>query len=72
MAKRNENNMCQRPKRAFIISTKDITIDILKHMVCQRPKRAFIISTALLLPLILAIPTVCQRPKRAFIISTAY
>ena len=39
-------SMCQRPKRAFIISTQKKLIDNeLINNVCQRPKRAFIIST---------------------------
>ena len=38
--------MCQRPKRAFIISTQRTVLIVSKvEMVCQRPKRAFIIST---------------------------
>ena len=37
--------VCQRPKRAFSISTglEEYKADILKR--CQRPKRAFSIST---------------------------
>ena len=39
--------MCQRPKRAFLISTQcDILLAAaVLHDVCQRPKRAFLIST---------------------------
>ena len=36
--------MCQRPKRAFFISTKWIAL-VPVAVVCQRPKRAFFIST---------------------------
>ena len=38
--------MCQRPKRAFLISTEvvDEAIEKSKNG-CQRPKRAFLIST---------------------------
>ena len=38
--------VCQRPKRAFFISTGyDFMSDIVLFLVCQRPKRAFFIST---------------------------
>ena len=38
--------VCQRPKRAFFISTHRIYGDVeVKTFVCQRPKRAFFIST---------------------------
>ena len=37
--------MCQRPKRAFIISTQEKGVLADKTEGCQRPKRAFIIST---------------------------
>ena len=38
--------MCQRPKRAFIISTRmKSKVTRLFISMCQRPKRAFIIST---------------------------
>ena len=37
--------MCQRPKRAFFISTTGKTITIPNSELCQRPKRAFFIST---------------------------
>ena len=36
--------MCQRPKRAFFISTKT-QIYLKVPGMCQRPKRAFFIST---------------------------
>ena len=63
--------MCQRPKRAFIISTT-IPDRMVKNqpIVCQRPKRAFIISTRRSLKNLLFSILRCQRPKRAFIIST--
>ena len=37
--------MCQRPKRAFIISTEEENTVVAETLECQRPKRAFIIST---------------------------
>ena len=37
--------MCQRPKRAFFISTEDGTLVKTSRIGCQRPKRAFFIST---------------------------
>ena len=37
--------MCQRPKRAFLISTKFRVNDSDTNVLCQRPKRAFLIST---------------------------
>ena len=38
--------VCQRPKRAFLISTNLKKLKKLKNLrVCQRPKRAFLIST---------------------------
>ena len=40
--------MCQRPKRAFIISTEELE-ECCEALVCQRPKRAFIISTTWIL-----------------------
>ena len=37
---------CQRPKRAFFISTTfSLEVAIGKYVMCQRPKRAFFIST---------------------------
>ena len=42
-----KSNECQRPKRAFFISTimaNNMNRNNSKHM-CQRPKRAFFIST---------------------------
>ena len=46
MTAKNGNSVCQRPKRAFFISTvsTDKVKDDLGEM-CQRPKRAFFIST---------------------------
>ena len=39
-------NRCQRPKRAFIISTSTPYCQYdYGNIMCQRPKRAFIIST---------------------------
>ena len=64
--------MCQRPKRAFFISTEFENADVEERINrCQRPKRAFFISTLS----VDVIPTpgynkLCQRPKRAFFIST--
>ena len=42
----NNTDVCQRPKRAFFIST-DIWAERTKNerKLCQRPKRAFFIST---------------------------
>ena len=41
-----DNKMCQRPKRAFLISTdKRETLQKYPVGMCQRPKRAFLIST---------------------------
>ena len=41
--------MCQRPKRAFLISTEPwplgLIIILIARELCQRPKRAFLIST---------------------------
>ena len=61
---------CQRPKRAFFISTLSGVIWCITIVgMCQRPKRAFFISTEEH-----GISAVkheeCQRPKRAFFIST--
>ena len=45
-AEKSDNSVCQRPKRAFLISTFS-TLIYRYHCVdwCQRPKRAFLIST---------------------------
>ena len=41
-----KKNECQRPKRAFLISTlKEKLSDLVDYEMCQRPKRAFLIST---------------------------
>ena len=41
-----ENFLCQRPKRAFLISTyNELAKQALNCIMCQRPKRAFLIST---------------------------
>ena len=63
--------MCQRPKRAFSISTKLETgkTERIDLDMCQRPKRAFSISTSFIFQLTL-LSVLCQRPKRAFSIST--
>ena len=37
--------MCQRPKRAFCISTIMYEVYDDRNVKCQRPKRAFCIST---------------------------
>ena len=37
---------CQRPERAYFISTKVGTDTMMGKMVCQRPERAYFISTA--------------------------
>ena len=61
--------MCQRPKRAFIISTDYNNFKIAEE-VCVNALNgllSFLRTAALLLPLFLLM---CQRPKRAFIIST--
>ena len=64
---------CQRPKRAFIISTKNKKKSINHcNFMCQRPKRAFIISTFESVVTDRKDDFMCQRPKRAFIISTVY
>ena len=42
----NNTDVCQRPKRAFLISTQYIKRAADANTVeCQRPKRAFLIST---------------------------
>ena len=64
------NIVCQCPKRAFIISTQDITDKNEYFNKCQCPKRAFIISTVIALLVALVCFIMCQCPKRAFIIST--
>ena len=62
--------MCQRPERAFFISTKQRLAFIEKnHPVCQRPERAFFISTTNP-EAIKDFHVECQRPERAFFIST--
>ena len=63
--------MCQRPKRAFFISTLYQKLQLpLGKAVCQRPKRAFFISTKKMKTALLNTSIMCQRPKRAFFIST--
>ena len=42
-----DENVCQRPKRAFLISTAKKVKRLIDNTVCQRPKRAFLISTNL-------------------------
>ena len=37
--------VCQRPKRAFSISTLEVQNGKAEYLQCQRPKRAFSIST---------------------------
>ena len=62
--------LCQRPKRAFSISTRNqYLIELANLAMCQRPKRAFSISTKGRDNLHL-LHLWCQRPKRAFSIST--
>ena len=42
----NNTDVCQRPKRAFFISTVNFLVFFTKTRgMCQRPKRAFFIST---------------------------
>ena len=36
---------CQRPERAYFISTMKATIKNIETEVCQRPERAYFIST---------------------------
>ena len=63
------NNVCQRPERAFFISTIKRVLTKDGHVtMCQRPERAFFISTKLWRKLHGRV--VCQRPERAFFIST--
>ena len=62
--------MCQRPKRAFFISTEEAHRAPEKLVLCQRPKRAFFISTLKGLNEVFKRLNWCQRPKRAFFIST--
>ena len=64
-----ERALCQRPKRAFFISTWFMEEKRKHKNVCQRPKRAFFIST-MKNNNIVKLVTMCQRPKRAFFIST--
>ena len=46
--KNHANSVCQRPERAFFISTLVQGIDALDNgAMCQRPERAFFISTEL-------------------------
>ena len=62
--------VCQRPKRAYLISTQ-LTLcfqQALKR--CQRPKRAYLISTCSGVLCRLIFQERCQRPKRAYLIST--
>ena len=37
--------VCQRPERAFFISTQELAVMTENDYVCQRPERAFFIST---------------------------
>ena len=37
---------CQRPERAYFISTMKATIKNIETEVCQRPERAYFISTS--------------------------
>ena len=61
---------CQRPKRAYFISTYRKEVMLLdQEEECQRPKRAYFISTAKI-RLTKAEASLCQRPKRAYFIST--
>ena len=64
--------VCQRPERAFFISTATLVFVprfILSR--CQRPERAFFISTDQI-ELEKLRAEVCQRPERAFFISTLF
>ena len=62
--------MCQRPERAFFISTRNVfVLSSLKVIVCQRPERAFFISTKKDMANFIE-ELLCQRPERAFFIST--
>ena len=60
---------CQRPKRAFFISTKLLQQLYAGNIRCQRPERAFFIST-IGNYMAATIENWCQRPKRALFIST--
>ena len=65
------NDWCQRPERAFFISTGRTKKRYFGCVsVCQRPERAFFISTGLNVILLAYWISRCQRPERAFFIST--
>ena len=61
---------CQRPERAYFISTDTMSGRYMHRVLCQRPERAYFISTARDLAHFKKGGR-CQRPERAYFISTA-
>ena len=60
---------CQRPERAYFISTDTMSGRYMHRVLCQRPERAYFISTARDLAHFKKGGR-CQRPERAYFIST--
>ena len=62
--------MCQRPKRAFLISTLSALAFWRTFLVCVNALNGLFLFLPDEVELILEYDGMCQRPKRAFLIST--
>ena len=64
------NLLCQRPKRAFFISTRNYDVHIVVWTSCVNALNGLSSFLPLLMKTEQDNGFVCQRPKRAFFIST--
>ena len=65
-----KNNRCQRPKRAFLISTINILSETI-YLKCVNALNGLFLFLHCKMILQRKIILMCQRPKRAFLISTS-